>query len=549
MAERSGRLYFGVSDTPKGNLIKEVMIRNPGDLTDDDKLDLQVGDELIVKFNNGNNEEIYPQLKLMVNDPAQDVGPTGAIPTVTYPGYNEWSAQQLIGFVYCCGNIAGTEDETYYWKAFQIDKATADTYGVTKVFDQLNQLVEGTEDTPIGWGLINDMLEDRLDDFELNYTGQHHPDDWGTVTLEYPDSLYPSEGHETPNKIVDSFEVPAIINSTGDLNNNGDGSLGSKYWNNNENNVFNSASLGIGYHFSNHDNNDEIIRAYIPYALYGNDAINYIGRDALRLYQDSTRDADDRAVVGEPKLRTYGERIRLGLDLSYSGIYQGTTYNHTASENTRVEIGGAYLPANAWELWYTFGSDAATFSKPVNINNGININNVDLNTYVNSRIESHQERDLFIYGQVTSVPITYPAFENTSAKDKGSVPSGIGWAAINAVAIATGQYAPVYNSGGNCRMYIRHINNYVPIAVIGWNVQGTDEADDFYVWECWLSDITTSNPQVHFGLQNTRQKQLTVRFKVNILYVRSDYIQQFKIPSGTDPKWNLSNGNIRALNK
>lgn len=605
MAERSGRLYFGVSDTPKGNLIKEVVIRNPGDLTDNDELDLQVGDELIVKFNNGNNEEVYPQLKLMVNDLAQDVGPTGAIPTVTYPGYNEWSAQQLVGFVYCCGKIAGdvitdvdaefdqaqtatasftseetflnevqstpgtyqftyhvaedeeatdawylneqvvdltkygiscenpvdedtiivnvayveehTEDETYYWKAFQIDKATADTYGVTKVFDQLNQLIEGTEDTPIGWGLINDMLEDRLDDFELNYTGQHHPDDWGTVTLEYPDSLYPSEGHETPNKIVDSFKIPAIINSTGDLNNNGDGSLGSKYWNNNENNVFNSASLGIGYHFTNHDNNDEIIRAYIPYALYNNDAINYIGRDALRLYQDNTRDADDRAFVGEPKLRTYGERIRLGLDLSYSGTYQGTTYNHTASKNTRVEIGGAYLPANAWELWYTFGSDAATFYKPVNINSGINIGGTALNTYINNLINQKVPLPILKMGYMQSQVLEYNYGTNSSTvKSRKSAKSG--------------EFRIYFKdddkTSGNLNMIVPEISGYTPIAVKGWNVNQvtSGSADDFYVWECYLYR-SNGESRIHFGLKNTSTTNLKVRFQVYIIYCLNNWYQ------------------------
>lgn len=322
MANRSGRLYFGVSDTEKSTPLKEIMIRNPGDLISD-KLDLQVGDELIVKFNNGNDENTFAQLKLCVNDPSHDVGPTGAIPTVTYPGYNEWSAQQLVGFVYCDGTITQGYDysitasrgltaeidnldtfyamaggdgtwqffyqknldpvgwyseefgddpldleefgisysgsltevetptitvyiqklgpgETHYWKAFLIDKATADTYGVTKLITNIEDIAPGeNEDVPVGWGLINQLIEDKLDDMVLGQELPVESSNWYKITLAVDDESEP----------FTSIELPAKVTSTNQLINNGAPGTNGKFWSSTTNNYFDTNSLGIGYQY------------------------------------------------------------------------------------------------------------------------------------------------------------------------------------------------------------------------------------------------------------------------------------------------------------
>lgn len=634
MANRSGRLYFGVSDTPKGNLVKEVIIRNPGDLTDNDELDLQVGDELIVKFNNGNNEEVYPQLKLMVNDPAQDVGPTGAIPTVTYPGYNEWSEQQLVGFVYCCGKIAGdiitgadaefdqaqtatasftseetflnevqstpgtyqftyhvaeteeteeieettgawylneqivnltvygiscenqvdedtiivnvayveehTEDETYYWKAFQIDKATADTYGVTKLVTDANDLTGEDDERPVGWNVIDDEIDEKLSHLTLSYddptvpSGSTIPTDWGTINLNRPDES------------ISSITLPPIIDSTNDLINNGEDGRG-KFWSSTTNNYFYDNSLGIGYLYDAPENSSEgndgtihtIIPWYRPDKLPGSTAtpqlLTTMGWGSLEAYQNDWKDADNAAVAPDPQTRIYGNSIRLGIGKNNLPIGEQNT--------EKFEVGTTDTTIPSFTPLFWINGESANFEVPVNINNGINIGGITLSSYVDSKIiaQINNLKPLFKYGTIESMVLTYPAFNNSDKDhDFGSIPENLAFKAQAAIAEASAnEYAAVYrdsNSSGNLYMYIKKINGYRPLIIRSWNVNmynNNGAADDFYVWECFLEDVATDHPKVCFGLQNTLKDSLKCRFKVGVLYVKDEfynYVGSLKTP-------------------
>lgn len=485
MSDRSGKLYFGVSNTDKEDQVKEVIIRNPGELIEG-KLDVEIGDELIVKFSNGNSNSA-PQLLLKINDQSQDIEVTGEIPTITIsenpenidiittPGYYEWDAQQLIGFVYVYGDqISDGEstNEVYYWKAFQIDKATDIKYGVTKVINNV-ELLEDNGDQPVGWDVITGYIDDSLLSLELGYNSST-----GTISAKRPIDPSPA-----------TVNIP-VITRTSQLQNDGelpDSPNGAVYIEN-VNPWIRSTGDGLGYRV-NINNVETHIPNFIPHGVSAGNQVLWVGRGSMNLYQNGNKSE------GIPRAWIYGQNMRLGID---------ALDIDTGDDVSKLEIGGVDLPGGHWYPWYTFKKSGAVFEKPLRLNDGLKIGNVPIKNYVDNEVENHPFR-LFHYAWIESAKLTYNA--------NSSVPT---------ISSPTSGYATVHHNkgSGNLWMNITDISGYTPLIVRAWNVNESTSgsADDFYVWECYL-DIT--NKQLQFGLKNTSNKKLSCRFKGYILYVKN----------------------------
>lgn len=543
MAEvkRSSRVYFGVSDSAADQATKTVTIWNPvaaelGEEETTPQLDLEVGDYLITKFTNGNEAENFT-LELAINDNSQNISVTAntgfpALIRSDVGEYYKWPAQELVGFVWVNGSMQAVQDtnetvpsettiitgseetteptvnedttetaepvqtlESYYWKPFTFRVASEDVYGVTKLVNDASALEGKNEERPVGYKLILQAIQDALT--RLNLTVDSGTSDWSNgqiIALRNDDNQLSSITLQKPTYNFDE------IQSMGGA---------AHFWNSKENNYVNNPGLSIGRRYeSDNQGNQAFIDAFTPYILTGDTSSHNfikIGRGELAAHQAGTRDSSGKLVTKTPYTRIFGDEVQLAMDNNSTG---------------KVSIGTAHIEGNndGYNALYTFSPTGATFNESLILNDGLNIGNQSLASYINTQIGKP-----IGYGVIESVALTYPKEAYAPAK------AGI--------AKAEGKYALVHrnsNTSGNLWMWLTRHNSYKPF-IIGWNVNeypsGAGSADDFYVWECWLGtkdDGTNKDrPCINFGLRNTSSTEKKCRFKVYIMYVKNSWCNDF----------------------
>lgn len=492
MELRDSRVYYGTCSTAASESEKVVEVLNPVFIDgQNNRLDLMVGDILVVKLDNGNTTS-NPTIKLRVKGDNQNISVSAdaGLTTLINERY-DWAPQEIMAFacVYC-GPINEGEDpiNSYAWKPIELPIASDDTYGVTKLVNNENVLTD-TDERPVGYKLIKQKIGDAVKSLKLNYSD-------GNLVLA------DNDGEE-----ISQTNIPIPPTKTSQLTNDGEPrepgeeNTEDRYWSSRTNNYVMKFDLGIGYPYIE-DNQQKIIKSIEPYGtIESGDKTAHvirIGRDALKAYQNGVKpDGSDDLLEIDPQTRLYGNKIDFLID-----------------SNGSVGIGACNISEghNDYTRGYIFEPNKVTFKQDLNITNNKKLASKYIE-YNGTELENRLT-NFYIKSYVTDV-LSYP-----SADDGG-------WKSI---ATNCEKYRPTEctksKSGASLWFEITNLpTGYVPIGIVGYNLDEanvdsiTSTPSRMIMWECWL--VNKSN-KYYFqcALTNSDHKKNSIKINYKVLFVK-----------------------------
>lgn len=520
MELRDSRVYYGTCSTAANESEKVVEVLNPVFIDGQNNiLDLVIGDVLVVKFDNGNTNS-NPVIRLKVKDLNNNISvsaDTGL--TALIKERYDWAEQEIMSFVYTYTGsnngeavsengvevtpIDNESDETeiseivvvidYAWKPIELPIASDDTYGVTKLITDIQNLI-GNEDQPVSYNIIQNFIENSLDSLGLTYNNNN-----GNLTLD-------DNGNKTINIPVPPTKTSQLIND-GEPREQGEENTDDRYWSSRTNNYVMTKNLGIGYAYTPNEPNasQQVMKSFVPYSTFrpsgykaSGDTVNVIriGRDALQAYQNGQTD-----IEPDPYLRLYGNKI--DLLMGADGIV-GIGDCDISNGNT------------SYERDYMFEPDKATFNQNLIIKSTNGNNRKLVSKYIEYNGTELEDRltNFYIKSYVTDV-LSYP-----SADDGG-------W---KSVATNCEKYRPTEctksKSGASLWFEITNLpTGYVPIGIVGYNLDEanvdsiTSTPSRMIMWECWL--VNKSN-KYYFqcALTNSDHKKNSIKINYKVLFVK-----------------------------
>jgi hypothetical protein len=531
-------VYYGICDTPAAVDTKDVYIENPTIYMSDDEhfLDISVGDQLIVTFINGNtssapslslhiadgDEEItFPTSTLHIVDNNEDISfPTNTGRIVIDSRVNIdvsylWEAGDIVPFIYTISL------EEAYWKVNAIGHATINRYGTVRIVSSKEDIQEADDYTAVGYGLMDDLFDEEKDKYKLRWIPNVVDNNWGDLSLIY---------NSNPEEILSTVHISKLIHNTGELMNNGDGSEPTnpyqKYLMNTEDLTLLNLGDGLGYKKGN-----ESIVNFIPYN--DNTGSVKVGYGSLLEYQSNLDDSTD------PTLYLDGKQTYLRAD--NSGFIKLGTVQLTPKPETFIE-------------YANFGSDKITFSKPLTVPtatvntlnigeiNGNNTSSIYANTITSPNLKmriSGEDVPIKTYIDNNLPPVNVTLGFKTDTDWSYYGPS-TDWIRPNANFIFRKVRTREYLMKGGSNISgqnhpserLPQIKGYVPVGVVGWNVDRPDNNTTWNsglitVWEIFIIyDDIINNPelaQVVFAMHNHNPYDVKMRLVIDILYVKEKW--------------------------
>lgn len=527
-------VYYGICDTPAATDTKDVYIENPTIYMNDDEhfLDISVGDQLIVTFINGNTssapklslhvaegdmEITFPTSSLHIVDNNEDISfPTNTGRIVIDSRINIdvsylWEAGDIIPFIYTL------DLEETYWKVNAISHGTIDRYGTVRIASSMEDVQNGDDYTAIGCGLINDLFSEEKDKYKLRWVPNVIDNNWGDLSLIY---------NSNPEEILSTVHISKLIHNTGELMNNGDGSEPTnpyqKYLMNTEDLVLLNSEDGLGY-----KKDDENIINFIPYN--DNTGSVKVGYGSLLEYQSNLDDSTD------PTLYLDGKQTYLRAD--DSGFIKLGTVQLTSDPEVFTE-------------YARFGSNEITFSKPLTVPtatvntlnigqiNGNNASSIYANTITSPNLKMRvngEDVSIKTYIDNNLPPVNINLGFKTDTDWSYYGPS-TNWVRSDANFIFRRIQTKLYKMDGGSNTgheveSVPKINGYLPIGIVGWNIDRKDETKYntglVTVWEVFLTyDDIVNNPEqakVRFAMHNHSSSTYEICLVIDVLYVKEKW--------------------------
>lgn len=476
MELRDSRVYYGTCSTAASESEKVVEVLNPVFIDgQNNRLDLMVGDILVVKLDNGNTTS-NPTIKLRVKGDNQNISVSAdaGLTTLINERY-DWAPQEIMAFacVYC-GPINEGEDpiNSYAWKPIELPIASDDTYGVTKLITNMENLV-GNENQPVSYDIIQNLIGNSSGSLGLTYNNEN-----GNLTLGTSDS-------KTVNIPMPRTKTSQLIND-GEPRQQGEENVEDRYWSSRVNNYVMKIGLGIGYPYTE-SSQQKIIRSIEPYGtIKSGDKTAHairIGRDALKAYQNGIKpDGSDDLLEIDPHVRLYGNKIDFLIDAEGS-----------------VGIGDCNISANnnSYVRDYIFEPNKATFKQNLNITDDKKL----ISKYIEyNGVELENRLTKFYLKRYTTGDIVLPS--NKGAKD------GV---------------------DDNRTFEITGIpSGYRPIAIIGYNMNSPKwQVHYVNMWECYINPIdkASSKYYIHYGVFNYGSSEYTIKINFDVLFVKKGLVE------------------------
>lgn len=544
-------VYYGVCSTAAGVQVKEVVIQNPtlyidSSTEDVEVLDLNVGDQLIVSFADGNTNEA-PTLSLFIEELSNNIGISDNVGRVVIDSRVDincnlmWEAGEMVSFIYTKNN-----NQTY-WKMNMVGPATENKFGTVKIANSNTDTNNLDDQTAVTYDLINGLIKTSYDGLGLTWKNSSEEGEWGKIDLIYkkvyrkvdissgnPASLglyelvneeyvltedtSVVEGKNYYTNVLDTATIPNIITQTGDLINNGDGTNGSVYLKNNDDISFSEPGMGIGYVYNVTEEEKDTIRNFIPYDPVTEKENNArIGYGSLEAYQSKITDINGDLIELNPSTWIYGKTIYNGMD-----------------EDGSLQIGISDIPENTFTPLYTFNKDGANFIKPFTVPSITAANGIDAGPITTTGLTVNGDtvingnetvtgtlnaKGLNVNGEEITTLITRlnPPRSVTVGNGGNFVVQIVSTGAITANAKSNYQY----NNKTNMRFPLPSLSGYQPIGIVGYNIDqltGSDQSWQARVWECYLD-----GNRVGCAINNPSDRKNTIQVYIYVLYVKNSW--------------------------
>lgn len=549
-------VYYGVCSTAAGVQVKEVVIQNPTLYIDSstenvEVLDLNVGDQLIVSFADGNTNE-SPTLSLFIEELSNNIGISDNAGRVVVDSRVDvdcnlmWEAGEMVGFIYTERN-----NQTY-WKMNTVGPAAEDRFGTVKIANSNTDVNDLDDQTAVTYDLIKGLIKTSYEGLGLTWEDSAEEGEWGKVDLIYKNAykkvdissgnpaslgLYelvnetyvPTmdtsviEGKNYYTNVIDKATIPNIITQTGQLINNGDGTNGSVYLKNNDDISFIEPGMGIGYVYNATEEEQEVVRNFIPYDPIVEKENNVrVGYGSLEAYQSETADVDGNLIELNPSTWIYGKTIYNGMD-----------------EDGSLQIGISDIPENTFTPLYTFNKDGANFTKPLTVPsitaaNGIDagpITTTELTINGNATVTNTlNAKGLNVNGEeITALikrlnpprTVTVEAYYGDLTPSANFFVRRIKSPVMYAV--SKGHFKISGNNSTHMQWAAPVIDGYSAVGIVGFNLdQNTDKdlASHGGVWECYYQKSTN---MIDFAIINWRNAAQAIYVFVDLLYVKNSW--------------------------
>lgn len=549
-------VYYGVCSTAAGVQVKEVVIQNPtlyidSSTEDVEVLDLNVGDQLIVSFADGNTNE-SPTLSLFIEELSNNIGISDNAGRVVVDSRIDincnlmWEAGEMVGFIYTERNNQA------YWKMNTVGPAAEDRFGTVKIANSDTDINDLDDQTAVTYDLIKGLIKTSYEGLGLTWEDSAEEGEWGKVDLIYKNAykkvdissgnpaslgLYeivnetyvPTmdtsvvEGKNYYTNVIDKATIPNIITQTGQLINNGDGTNGSVYLKNNDDISFIEPGMGIGYTYNVTEEEQEVVRNFIPYDPVVEKENNVrVGYGSLEAYQSETADVDGNLIELNPSTWIYGKTIYNGID-----------------KNGSLQIGISDIPKNTFTPLYTFNKNGANFTKPLTVPSITAANGIDAGPITTTRLTVNgnatvtntlNTKGLKVNGEEITALIKRlnpPRNVSVQAYSSDTTPSAnffvkrIKSPVMSAV--SKGHFKISGNNSAHMQWAAPVINGYSAIGIVGFNLdQNTDKdwASHGGVWECYYQKSTN---MIDFAIINWRDAAQAIYVFVDLLYVKTSW--------------------------
>lgn len=549
-------VYYGVCSTAAGVQVKEVVIQNPTLYIDSstenvEVLDLNVGDQLIVSFADGNTNE-SPTLSLFIEELSNNIGISDNAGRIVVDSRIDvdcnlmWEAGEMVGFIYTERN-----NQTY-WKMNMVGPATENKFGTVKIANSNTDINDLDDQTAVTYDLIKGLIKTSYEGLGLTWEDSAEEGEWGKVDLIYKNAykkvdissgnpaslgLYelvnetyvPTmdtsvvEGKNYYTNVIDKATIPNIITQTGQLINNGDGTNGSVYLKNNDDISFIEPGMGIGYVYNVTEEEQEVVRNFIPYDPIVEKENNVrVGYGSLEAYQSETADVDGNLIELNPSTWIYGKTIYNGMD-----------------EDGSLQIGISDIPENTFTPLYTFNKNGANFTKPLTVPSITAANGIDAGPIVTTKLTVNgnatvtntlNTKGLKVNGEeITALikrlnpprTVTVEAYYDGPAPSANFFVKRIKSPVMSAV--SKGHFKISGNNSAHMQWAAPVISGYSAVGIVGFNLdQNTskDWASHGGVWECYYQKSTN---MIDFAIINWRDAAQAIYVFVDLLYVKTSW--------------------------
>ena len=521
-------VYYGKCETAADVSIKEVIIQNPTytkeSINDVDTiyLDLEVGDQLIITFANGNTS-VAPTLSLFVNDSNTNIGISGNSGRVVIASRIDincnlmWEAGDLISFIY-------TElNDQSYWKMNVTSPATSEKFGTVKIAGEDADVTTLDEQTAVTYNLIKDLITDSNEALELDWEYSPEEGEWGKINL-------------TSNEVlIDDVVIPQIIANVSDLTNDGDGSPNSKFLTNNKDISFLNTGMGVGYSYNTIEEEkivEKTVRNFIPYdptIIYEDEPVVLnannvrVGYGSLEAYQEVFVDENDNVIELNPSTWIYGKTIYDAFD-----------------ENGSLQIGTIDIPnGHDFDPLYSFNKDSVNFTKPLTVPSITAANDIDAESITTTGLTVNGYTVIngneTVTGTLNVKGLSVDGTEIKNLIDSRISPLNVtvNWpgAGDNFVIkiVSTGELTAeprknyLYNGYANMKFPLPSLSGYQPIGIVGYNIDqyaSKDHSWDARMWECYLDP---DNKKVCCAILNDYDTKSTILVYIYVLYVKNSW--------------------------
>lgn len=557
-------VYYGVCSTAAGVQVKEVVIQNPtlyidSSTEDVEVLDLNVGDQLIVSFADGNTNE-SPTLSLFIEELSNNIGISDNAGRVVVDSRVNvdcnlmWEAGEMVGFIYTERN-----NQTY-WKMNTVGPAAEDRFGTVKIANSNTDVNDLDDQTAVTYDLIKGLIRTSYENLGLTWESSAEEGEWGKVDLIYKNTykkvdissgnpaslgLYelvnetyvPTmdtsvvEGKNYYTNVIDKATIPNIITQTGQLINNGDGVNGSVYLKNNDDISFIEPGMGIGYVYNVTEEEQEVVRNFIPYDPVVEKENNVrVGYGSLEAYQSETADVDGNLIELNPSTWIYGKTIYNGIDKDGS-----------------LQIGTSDIPENTFTPLYTFNKDEANFTKPLKAPNIIAANGISAGPITTTGLTVNG--DTIINGNETVTGTLNAKGLNVNGEEINALITRLNpprdvtvadWYYMNDhpnkenanFIVRTIQSPPITANPGSCYWYngkvnmefpLPVINGYSALGTVGFNIDQYTGSDHSWEAQMWEYYIDRDKNIIHCAVLNWDERVTQVIFYFYILYVKNSW--------------------------
>lgn len=548
-------LYYGTCSTAKDERVKDVVIQNPTIYVDpaDDTvkyLDLNTGDQLIITFEQG-NENIAPSLSLSINESNQNIAISNGTGRIVVDSRIDidcsamWEDGETVTFLYTVRNNQS------YWKMTTPGPASEDRFGTVKIANSNTDINDLDDQTAVTYDLIKGLIRTSYEGLSLTWEDSAEEGEWGKVDLIYKNTykkvdissgnpaslgLYelvnetyvPTmdtsvvEGKNYYTNVIDKATIPNIITQTGQLINNGDGTNGSVYLKNNDDISFIEPGMGIGYVYNVTEEEQEVVRNFIPYDPVVEKENNVrVGYGSLEAHQSETADADGNLIELNPSTWIYGKTIYNGID-----------------EDGSLQIGISNIPENTFTPLYIFNKNKADFSKSLTVPS-IDTHRVetedllasnfsfDGNGVIDGELEvaslkvNNEEITALIKRLNPPRTVTVEAYYGDLAPSANFFVKRIKSPVMSAE--RKGHFKISGNNSTHMQWAAPVIDGYSAVGIVGFNLdQNTDKdwASHGGVWECYYQKSTN---MIDFAIINWRDAAQAIYVFVDLLYVKTSW--------------------------